>query len=563
MGVLISAVQWIPSKELLDRSPRAGGLPWGELVFGSWNPELIPTLVVREAYGTRARDTDWMDGFYPYHEMDAYLGLVAMALAVIGAGGASRRDRWANFWVILVGIGAILMLGKFTFLFDHANEIPILGSSREPVRFHLWVSIGVAALAAVGVERLRRPGTVSLRGGLILAVVLVVVSIPIMICFYNPGVEPAQEMDRDLSPRPVSLARSRADRANPEDGDRLRAGLVGRAECRSLDGRVAASPLGRLACRSLVMADLLGAHWRDVPTVEPRYWTEAPESAKRLKADPSLIRIFARGDKHSGEPGYASERVNFLTVRDPLDWSLPPVWHIPTSRGNTPMISRRLQLYSALTEKFPWRHDLESDSHIVTGRKLHPAYRHLPTEPVGSAFIHRNRTALPRARLVGRPVYADDLQQAAVALFRQGSELRDRVVVEDPSRPLSSDASVSGVGTRSSRNSQSKSRSRLSPTHPPISSFPTPSTRAGRRPSTADRRRSFPLTSPFERSIFPRETTPLSSATAPPDSEGPGRHRASGSSWAWSWDSGPGCRRRCCPSTTPWAGPPGGGPPGS
>ena len=67
-------MQWVPSKELLDRSPRAGGLSWDELTYGSWHPELLPTLVVREAYGTRARDTDWMDGFYPYHEMNAYMG---------------------------------------------------------------------------------------------------------------------------------------------------------------------------------------------------------------------------------------------------------------------------------------------------------------------------------------------------------------------------------------------------------------------------------------------------------------------------------------------------------
>ena len=73
---------------------------------------------MREAYGTRARDTDWMNGFYPYHEMDTYLGLIALALAVIGAGGPGLRDRWTSFWVLLAGIGGVLMLGKFTFLFD-------------------------------------------------------------------------------------------------------------------------------------------------------------------------------------------------------------------------------------------------------------------------------------------------------------------------------------------------------------------------------------------------------------------------------------------------------------
>ena len=89
-GWSLSAVQWVPSKELLDRSPRAGGLTWDELTYGSWHPELLPTLLVREAYGTRARDTDWMDGFYPYHEMDAYLGAIGLALAVVGGGGLPR-----------------------------------------------------------------------------------------------------------------------------------------------------------------------------------------------------------------------------------------------------------------------------------------------------------------------------------------------------------------------------------------------------------------------------------------------------------------------------------------
>src|SRR3954452_1134386 len=85
LGVLLSAVQWVPSKELLDRSPRAGGLSYQELTYASWHPELIPTLVMREAYGTRARDTAWMNGFYPYHEMNVYLGLIGLCLAAIGA----------------------------------------------------------------------------------------------------------------------------------------------------------------------------------------------------------------------------------------------------------------------------------------------------------------------------------------------------------------------------------------------------------------------------------------------------------------------------------------------
>ena len=75
-----------------------------------------------------ARDTDWMDGFYPYHEMNTYMGLIAIVLAVVGAGGASARDRWSSFWVLLIGIGVVLMLGKFTFLFDYAHRLPFWGA---------------------------------------------------------------------------------------------------------------------------------------------------------------------------------------------------------------------------------------------------------------------------------------------------------------------------------------------------------------------------------------------------------------------------------------------------
>src|SRR3954452_21354204 len=137
LGILLSAGQWVPSKELLDRSPRAGGLNHHDLTYGPGHPELVPTLVVREAYGTRARDTDWMDGFYPYHEMNAYLGLIVMALAIVG--GAAYRDRWVASWIVLAGAGGVLMLGKYSILFDYAPQIPILGSSRIPVRLHLWV----------------------------------------------------------------------------------------------------------------------------------------------------------------------------------------------------------------------------------------------------------------------------------------------------------------------------------------------------------------------------------------------------------------------------------------
>ena len=68
----------------------------------------------------------------------------------------------------------------------------------------------------------------------------------------------------------------------------------------------------------------------------------------------------------------------------------------------------------------------------------------MPISRLGAAFIHRNTTALPRARLIGKPVYADNQTEAIAALDRFGTALRDQLVVEDPDRPLAAAAVVSG-----------------------------------------------------------------------------------------------------------------------
>ena len=383
-----------------------------------------------------------MNGFYPYHEMDTYLGLMGLALAVIGAGGPGLRDRWAGFWVLLAAIGGVLMLGKYTLPFDFANQIPVVGSSREPVRFHLWVSLAVAALAAVGVERLARPGFVPLRSASILVAALIAASIPVLLYLYAPvWTEPGRWTT------PYHLARYRW------LGQELRS-AAGRSAILILLGSAAAwqasrtsRPLrrGRLAWvfPLLVLVDLMSAHAQDVPTATPAYWTSPPETVRRLKADPGFIRVYGDGDKHSGEPGYASEPIDYLPVRDALDWSLPAAWGLASSKGETPMIARRLLDYFDHVKIGTGRLDIESVSHVVTGRLQRNAF--LPNDPAGAAFVHRNRKVLPRARLVGRPVYVEDAAEGVKALERLGPENRTRLIVEDPTRPLAASAEVSGT----------------------------------------------------------------------------------------------------------------------
>jgi Bacterial membrane protein YfhO len=440
LGVAVSAVQWVPSKNLLDRSPREGGLTWERITYGSWSPELLPTLVVREAYGTLARDTDWADGYYPYHEMNAYLGLIGMALAVIGAGAC--RDRWVGAWIVLAALGMLFMLGRFTCLFDYMNLVPIVGSSRIPVRYHLWVSLAVAALAGVGVDRLSRPGRVRLGLTIGFVVAIVAASAAILVYIYLPvwtdsrrwSTPEHQEHFRWLG-RELAIATGRT----------LALGVAAWA----LISRASKEPRPDrrrwlTACLPvLVIADLLGSHAFDVPAIDPSYWTTPPDSVARIKADPGTIRVFGVAEKSAAEPGFASREVDFFEVRDPLAWSLPPVWGLRTSQGHTPIYPRRVLTFQEHAHPISTRFDVEGVTHLLAGRPI-PGFTG-PIEHAGSAYIHRTGTAQPRARLMGRPAYVADEAAATKALDELGASIRDRLIVEDPDRPLPEGALAEGT----------------------------------------------------------------------------------------------------------------------
>lgn len=467
LGVAIAAVQWLPSKELIDRSPRAGGLSWEDMTYGSWHPELLPTLLIREAYGTRARDTDWMDGFYPYHEMNVYLGVVGLLLAAVGA--RAYRDRWVGGWVVVGAIGLLLMLGRFTFLMDQMHRIPLVGSGRVPVRYHLWLTLAVSALAAVGVDRLARPGPVRLRGVWLFLGLLIAASIPILIAVYEPAWSGrtrwtlANHLERNgWLTREWLIALARTALLT------LTAGLVAWRATRTQE------PVSRARWAALLpallTADLLGAHWYDVPTVAPRFWAEPPAAVGWLQSQPNLQRIFGENTVASGEPGYASRPIDFFRARETLAWSLAPVWGLRSTAGETPIIpTRRLRFTDAGNDLDPARpggarprrgddpspetvqgyrrarFDIEGLSHILSST---PSRERLgPFVKTGGAYIHTNDQALPRARFLGRPIYTQDERSSARALLAQGLDAREVLVVEDPGRPLPAGAEAVGSVT--------------------------------------------------------------------------------------------------------------------
>ena len=82
-------------------------------------------------------------------------------------------------------------------------------------------------------------------------------------------------------------------------------------------------------------------------------------------------------------------------------------------------------------------------THLVTGQPI-PGFTG-PAERAGSAVISRLATAQPRARLMGRPTYVADEAAAGRALEALGAAIRDRLIVEDPDRPVAESAEPRGT----------------------------------------------------------------------------------------------------------------------
>ena len=80
-----------------------------------------------------------------------------------------------------------------------------------------------------------------------------------------------------------------------------------------------------------------------------------------------MIRIFGKADKSAAEPGYVSKRIDFLDVRDQLDWSLSLAWNIQGSKGETPIIPRRYLDYMDHARIGGGRFDIDSVTHVLTG----------------------------------------------------------------------------------------------------------------------------------------------------------------------------------------------------
>jgi hypothetical protein len=154
LGGAIGAIQYLPVKEYVPWSPRAGGKGWEHAIsFSLPTEELINTYLPQFS---GILDHYW--GRNSIHLHSEYIGAAVLVLAGLGfgawraEGGARRKFIW--FWIGSLIITLLWALGGSTPFFSLVYAIvPGTKFFRAPSTMLYVVSFCVAVLAAAGVER--------------------------------------------------------------------------------------------------------------------------------------------------------------------------------------------------------------------------------------------------------------------------------------------------------------------------------------------------------------------------------------------------------------------------
>jgi hypothetical protein len=144
VGFALAAVQLVPTAELASASIRGTGLSYREAIADS----LWPWLVARALLPGFVNDigsTEWL----------GYVGVAPLVLAALALGAGDWRRIALGLALAVLGLG--LALGGANPLYPALySAVPGLASFRVPARWLLVYTVGLASLAALGLDWLLR-----------------------------------------------------------------------------------------------------------------------------------------------------------------------------------------------------------------------------------------------------------------------------------------------------------------------------------------------------------------------------------------------------------------------
>ena len=165
LGAGLAAVQLIPTAELVGFSERSSGVGIERFVSMSLPPERIITFLLPNFFGNSSTGSYWGRDAGFYIQLCGYMGILPLLLSLVAL--KERRDSYSGFFCVFCGLALVLVLGRYTTVYENFYHIPVLNYFRIPTRFLQWLAFGVAVLSGLGLDRvLRTPPGETQRGRL-------------------------------------------------------------------------------------------------------------------------------------------------------------------------------------------------------------------------------------------------------------------------------------------------------------------------------------------------------------------------------------------------------------
>ena len=173
LGVSLAAVQLLPTAEYLMQSQRASAIDYEAAMLYSFWPWRFLGLFAPDLFGSPVTGDFW--GYATYWEDAIYIGLLPIFLAL----GVLMRSVFLQkteslssqpqtkifnqrslgiFLLVIIFFSFLFALGDNTPVFPWLyKNVPTFDMFKSPTRFSVWAIFSLVLLAAIGVERWRRP----------------------------------------------------------------------------------------------------------------------------------------------------------------------------------------------------------------------------------------------------------------------------------------------------------------------------------------------------------------------------------------------------------------------
>ncbi|MBI3026892.1 YfhO family protein [Candidatus Woesearchaeota archaeon] len=148
ISVFLSAVQLLPSIEILKYDTRSRGLSYDFSTLGSFPPYHLITSVSPNFFGTLLHSNYW--SLFPYWQLIIYLGIFPLILSLLAF---KRKNVFAFFFLAICLVAIFLSFGRFNPLYHYFyNYIPLFRYLRAPARMLFFYFFSMPLIAGFGAD---------------------------------------------------------------------------------------------------------------------------------------------------------------------------------------------------------------------------------------------------------------------------------------------------------------------------------------------------------------------------------------------------------------------------